>query len=565
MADVEAEAKHQTSLQEEYLKSFEDIEEGQLLEGTVIQITDESVFIDVGYKSEGKIPLDEFKEKPKVGENVEVVLLKKEGKSGGIVVSKKQADAKGYWKILKDAYQNKSGVSGKIAKAVKGGFEVELEYDVKAFMPYSKADVTKIEDPSSLVGVKSKFLIERMQGDNKSRLVVSRRAFMEGEMIEKREKFFNDVSIGDTVEGEVKSFTSFGAFIDLGGFDGLLHINDMSWGHVTKPKDYVTRGEKIKVKVVKLNKEENRINLSLKDFSENPWSTFEKNFSVGDIIKGKVTKLTDFGAFIEITEGVEGLAHISELSWTKRIKHPREILNIGDEIDAKILAYDLESRRVSLGLKQVMPNPWEDLGKNYPVGTKLKKKIVKITNSGAFINLEDGIDGFLHADDISWTRKTKNVSALFKVGDEVEVAVVSVDPESRRIKLGIRQLSEDPWTTLENKYGKRSVIEGEITNVTDFGIFVKVPCGIEGLINKSNCISPGEDIPEDEILKNFKVGDKVKAMILDINRKNQKLSLSIKDYHKGLQRQELSKYIHDDQGESTFTLGDMLKQKGKED
>lgn len=565
MADLEAEAKNQTSLQEEYLKSFEDIEEGQLIQGDIIQITSESVFIDVGYKSEGKIPIEEFREKPEVGGKVEVVLIKKEGKSGEVVVSKQQADSIKFRKLLRESYQNKKGIDGKIVKSIRGGYEVDLEYGVKAFLPLSKADVVKIEDPESLVGIESKFLIERLANEGKGKLVVSRRAFMEGEMIEKREEFYRTVQAGDTVEGEVKSFTSFGAFIDLGGFDGLLHINDMSWGHVTRPKDYVKRGEKVKLKVIKLDREENRINLSLKDFTENPWVSFEKKYKTGDIVKGKVTKLTDFGAFIEIEEGIEGLAHISELSWTKRVKHPKEVLSIGDEVETKILSYEMDSKRVSLGLKQVMTNPWEEIGKNYPVGKKLTKKIVKITNVGAFINLEDGIDGFLHADDISWTKKVRNISSQYKPGDEIEVVVISVDPDARRIRLGVKQLSQDPWDTLAGKYSKRSVIEGEITNITDFGIFVKVPGGIEGLINKNNCVSPGEEIPEEEILGKFKVGDKVKAVVLDINRKSQKLSMSIRDYFKGLQREELSKYIHDDQGESTFTLGDMLKQKGSEE
>ena len=566
MEDFEAELNNQTSLQEEYLKTFEDIEEGQLLEGTVIQITDESVFVDVGYKSEGKIPIDEFKNKPQLGETVSVVLVKKEGKSGEVIVSKKKADLKNYWKHLRDAFQDKTGVEGKIVKAIKGGFEVELDFEIKAFLPMSKADVSKIEDPESLVGVKSNFFLERLYVDNKAKLVVSRRSFLEKEMVKKREEFYENVQVGDEVEGIVKSFTSFGSFIDLGGFDGLLHINDMSWGHVTKPKEYVKRGETIKLKVIKLDKEENRINLSLKHFTPDPWMNFENNYQAGDIVKGTVTKLTDFGAFIEIEEGIEGLAHISELSWVKRIKHPKEVLSIGDEVETKILAYDLDQQRISLGLKHVLPNPWEEIDSEYPVGKRLKKPIVKITNAGIFINLEEGIDGFMHADDISWTKKVKKPSSMFKVGDEVETVVISIDKEGRRIRLGMKQLSDDPWEVLSSTYKKGSVIEGDITNITDFGVFVKVPGGIEGLINKSNCVSPGanESENEDEILSKFKIGDKVKAVVIDINRKGQKLSMSIKDYFKGIQREELSKYIHDAKDESTYTLGDMLKQKGQE-
>lgn len=564
MAEVEAEVNN-NSLQEEYLKSFENIEEGQLIVGTVIQITDESVFIDVGYKSEGKIPIEEFKEKPEMGATVEVVLVKKEGKSGEVVVSKKKADVKGYWKDLRVAFQDKTPVEGKIIKAIKGGFEVDLNYDIIGFLPFSKADISRIENPEELVGVESKFLIERLYSDNKAKIVVSRRGFLENEMVVKREEFYNKITIDDEVEGVVKSFTSFGAFIDLGGFDGLLHINDMSWGHVTKPKDFVKRGDKIKVKVIKLDKEENRINLSLKHFTNDPWTIFDGKYNVDDVVKGKVTKLADFGAFIEIEEGIEGLAHVSELSWVKRIKHPKEVLSIGDDVEIKILSYDLESKRVSLGIKQTLPNPWDELEKSYPVGKKIKQPVVKITNAGVFINLEEGIDGFLHADDISWTKKGKKTASQFNVGDEVETVVTAIDKEARRIRLGIKQLSEDPWETLAKTYKKKSLIEGEITNVTDFGIFVKVPGGIEGLINKNNCIAPGIEIEEDEILSKFKAGDKVKAVVVEINRKTQRLSMSIKDYLKGIQREELSKYIHNDKGESsTYTLGDMLKQKGQD-
>ena len=358
----------------------------------------------------------------------------------------------------------------------------------------------------------------------------------------------------------MKSFTSFGAFIDLGGFDGLLHINDMSWGHVTRPKDYVKKGETIRLKVIRLEPEQQKINLSLKHFQEDPWTSFEQKFQVGDVVRGRVTKLADFGAFIEIEEGIEGLAHISEFSWVKRINHPKEVLQVGDEVETKILGYDLQGGRISLGLKQVLPNPWEELESRYPVGMRLVGRVRKITNAGAFIEIEEGIDGFLHANDLSWTKKIRNPGSVLKQDEEVEVIVLEVNLEERNIRLGVKQLSEDPWISLKKAFPERSQIEGEITNITEFGLFVRVQGGIEGLVNKANITEhPGDD--PDEAMKKFQVGDKIRAVVLEVNPGRQKLALSIRELRKKQQREELKKYIHDEDSESTFTLGDFLKDK----
>ncbi|MCF6335606.1 MAG: S1 RNA-binding domain-containing protein, partial [Spirochaetales bacterium] len=374
-------------------------------------------------------------------------------------------------------------------------------------------------------------------------------------------KCFSETELGAVFSGEVKSFTSFGAFIDLGGFDGLLHINDMSWGNVTRPKDYVKKDQKIELKIIRLDPETQKINLSLKHFTPDPWTVFEEHYGVGDIVKGKVTKLADFGAFIEIEEGIEGLVHISELSWVKRVKHPGELLTIGDEVETKILGYDLESGRVSLGLKQVLQNPWDNIEESFPVGHRLKAKVVKLTNAGVFIELTEGIDGFLHVDDLSWTKKIKNPGSVIKTGEEVEVAIISIDKEAQRIRLGLKQLSDDPWKYLRENFPKNSVIDGEITNITDFGVFVKVIGDIEGLVSKYNLVEPGADDSRDEdYLSRFKTGQKVKAIIIELNPRTQRLSLSIKDYQKSIQRKELSKYIHDEDGESTAAFGDFLKQ-----
>jgi len=559
MAEMDAKTldSNQQELQEEYLKGLDRLEEGQLVNGDVIQVDSDYVYIDIGYKSEGKIPVEDFKDVPSVGDTISVVLVKKEGKNGEIVVSKKKADSKVIWKMLKDAFQEKTPVDGKIVKSIKGGFEVDFGTEFKGFIPISKVDISRVENPEEYIGLESKFLIERLYNEKRVNIVVSRREWLEKETEGKRKEFFEKVNINDEVTGVVKSFTSFGAFIDLGGFDGLLHINDMSWGHVTRPKDFVKKDQEIKLKVIRLDPEENKINLSLKHFSEDPWSTFESRYNVEDVVKGKVTKLTDFGAFVEIEEGIEGLVHISELSWVKRIKHPQEVLSIGDEAEVMILGYDIQQGRISLGIKQVMANPWDTIIEEYPVGKVLTRKVKKITNAGAFIELEEGIDGFLHADDMSWTKRIKNISSVLKEGDEVEVAVVGVDPEARRISLGVKQLSEDPWSTLENGYPRGTIIEGEITNKTDFGLFVKVNGDIEGLIHKNNISVNKDDDPEEELVK-FNIGDKIKCVVTEINSSRQRLSLSIKELKLREQKAEISKYMHEEEDDSTFTLGDLL-------
>ncbi|MCL2319358.1 MAG: 30S ribosomal protein S1, partial [Treponema sp.] len=527
----------QVQLQEEYLKNLEHLEEGQMIEGHVIQVTPDQVFINIGYKSEGKIPIEEFPEVPKEGDLVQVILVTKENKHGEVIVSKQKADVKIFWKNLRQAFQDHKPVEGTIEKLIKGGFDVNLGADIHAFLPVSQSDVQKVDKPEKFLGLKTKFYVERLYSDNKVNIVVNRRKYMEEETEQKRNDFFTNTQIGTDVTGTVKSFTSFGAFIDLGGFDGLLHINDMSWGHVTRPKDFVKKGQEIRLKVIRIDPAEKRINLSLKHFTEDPWVHFEDKYHVNDVVKGRVTKLTEFGAFIELEEGIEGLAHISEFSWVKKIQKPGEVVNIGDEVECMILGYDLQAGRVSLGLKQVTDNPWTTIEEKYPVGTRLTRKIVKTTNAGAYIELEEGIDGFLHGDDISWTKKVKHPGSEFQAGQEVEVMVIGLDKENRHIRLGIKQLSEDPWKSFAQTYRPGSLVEGEVSSVTDFGIFVRVPGGIEGLIHKTNLVENQDETPDD-VLKKYHVGDKIKAVVLELQPDKQKVAFSIKDYQKKAQAEE---------------------------
>ena len=550
----------QTQL-EESLKEFNAPQAGQLVEGIVVQITNDYVYVDIGDKSEGLIPVEEFADDlPKEGDKVQALLTGHN--SSGPVLSKKKADSKRYLKEIQQAYKDKTPVTGTIAKVVKSGYEVDLGVDRMAFLPISQADAEKVEKPESLLGTKSKFYIERLYSDNKLNPVVNRRKFLEEEINEKRDAFFNSVQIGDTVKGTVKSFTSFGAFIDLGGFDGLLHINDMSWGHVARPKDFVKKGQEIELKVIRLDPEDKRINLSLKHFTEDPWVHFEDKYHVDDIVKGKVTKLTEFGAFVELEKGIEGLVHISEFSWTKKVNKPGDMVNVGDEVEVMILGYDIQNGRVSLGLKQTQANPWDSIAERYAVGTKIKGKVVKVTNIGAFVALEDGIDGFLHADDISWTKKIKHPGSELTVGQEIEAVVIECNPEEHKIKIGMKQVSANPWKEFADQYKPGSTLEGEITSITEFGLFVKAPNGIEGLVNKAN-LSDDKEVPFEEAIAKYKVGDKINVFVVDVNTEKEKVAFSVREYKRKQQRDEISQYMssNNDDDDGAYTLGDLLNTK----
>ena len=555
--------KFQTQL-EESLNSLSTPENGQLVDGTVVAVTDDTVFVDVNCKSEGRIPKSEFGSKaPEVGDTVTVKLVNKFGKNGP-EISKRQADEKRLWKDITQAFKDKIPIDGTVAKVVKGGFEVDLGGGIHAFLPISQSDSQKVEKPESLVGTESKMYIERLYSDNKANVVVNRRKYLEEQIGKARDEFFANVKIGDTVKGTVKSFTSFGAFIDLGGFDGLLHINDMSWGHVARPKDFVKKGQEIELKVIRMDEAEKRINLSLKHFTEDPWMHFEDTYHVNDVVKGKVTKLTDFGAFIELEEGIEGLVHISEFSWTKKVNKPSDMVKVGDEVECMILGYDIQAGRVSLGLKQVTANPWDTIGEKYPVGSRVKGKVIKITNAGAFIELEDGIDGFLHGDDISWTKKVKHPGSELQQDQEIEAVVIENDAESHRIRLGIKQLTDNPWKLFAETHKPGSTLEGEITSITEFGIFVKAPEGIEGLVNKTN-LSEDRNVPFEEAVKNYKVGDKINVYVVDVNVEKEKIAFSVREFKKAQERAAISQYIaKPDEKDGAYTFGDFLQTQKKD-
>ena len=559
---MEKESSVMQSYLEQHYMSIPELEVGQIVTGTVVQTNDETVLVDIGYKSEGQVPVDEFIELPKIGDKVALTILKLDNGRGQVVVSKKRAEAKEKGEALKKASEEKTPVLGKFAKTIKGGYEVDLGADYKGFCPLSKADVNRVENPESLVGKTDFFIIDKFHSGTKLKSVVSRREYLEQKIEENRKQFFETAHVGDVVQGVVKSFTSFGAFIDLGGFDGLLHINDMSWGHVTRPKEFVKRGQIIQLKVINLDPETQKINLSLKAMEPDPWSTFDQKYQIGDVIKKPVTKIATFGIFIEIEPGIEGLAHVSELSWTKKITNPKDFCNIGDVVEAKILGWDLDHKRVSLGLKQLEENPWDTVAERYPVGKVLSAPVVKVTNTGAFVNLEEGIDGFLHMDDVSWSKKLKSMDQFCKEGDVIDVCISRVEPEARRIKLSVKQLSGNPWQTIAKEYPKYSVITGTVSSVTDFGVFVKVLGDVEGLIQKFQLVGPEEEY-KDSVLESYKekIGEPITAMVIDCNPKTEKLSLSIKEMKKREEESEMARYMADNkEDDDTYNpFAEMLK------
>lgn len=545
---------------EKLIDAKEQPKRGDIIEGVVVQVREEDVYLDFGFKSEVRVSLDEFITPPKVGDKERVVVLD----ADRMRVSKKEAEKEKVKQFLHEAFKDKKPIEGVIRKAMNGGFSVDVGGGINAFLPISKVDVHRVEDTSSYVGLSCKFLIDRLQHpENSERLnvVVTRREILLEENEQKRDEFFRTVRVGENVTGVVKSFTSFGAFVDLGGFDGLLHLNDMSWGHATRPRDYVQKEQVIELKVARLDLENKRINLSLKHFSDDPWLGFEDRYAVDDVVEGKVTKLTDFGAFVELETGIEGLVHISDLSWNKHIKNPKEVLSVGDLVKVVILGYDTEAEKISLGLKQTMENPWLKFVENTSVGSKFIRPVKRVTFSGAVIELEEGVEGFVHIDDISWQKRPRSAQALLKEGQEVEVMILEVDAEHMRISLGMKQLQVDPWERLYEYYKRAKPIEGQIISKTDFGIFVRVPGDIDGLIHKSQ-LSDDRSSDVEALMNQLEIGEQIQALIIEFSPENRRLALSVKELKRTQNRKELDKYIAEESTDNDgATLADFFNKK----
>jgi len=507
-----------------YEDSLRSIAEGEIVRGTVLAIENNEVLVDVGFKSEGVISLSEFSDPAsiKVGQVVEVFLEKMENQDGLVVLSKQRADFVRVWDRVKEAHDLSHVVEGKLVRKIKGGVVVDL-YGVEAFLPGSQIALRQVQNVDALLGQTVQVKIIKLNKRRRN-IVVSRRAVLEEERDRMKATILKDLAKDQIREGVVKNITDFGAFVDLGGIDGLLHITDMSWGRVSHPSELVKIGDRVRVKVLNFDPEKERISLGLKQLESYPWEGVDEKYKVGDRIKGKVVSITDYGAFVELEKGVEGLIHVSEMSWTRHVRHPSKVVNIGDMIDAVVLKVDKANEKISLGLKQVEPDPWLTLDQKYPTGMRVKGKVRNLTNFGAFVELEEGIDGLVHVSDMSWTKRVAHPSEVLKKGDTVEVVILSIDKEHRRISLGLKQVSEDPWPQLADKFPSGMVLSGSINRLFDRGAIVDIGDGIEGFVPLSQLGIDDLKRPNDA----FEVGEPLTMKVTRVDVANHRLILSVK-------------------------------------
>ncbi|MFC1892061.1 30S ribosomal protein S1 [Thermodesulfobacteriota bacterium] len=543
------------SFMELYEESLKSIQEGELVSGEIVMVGKEFVLVDIGYKSEGQIRVHEFLDAEgnltaKVGDKVDVLLEKREDDDGRIILSKEKAAKIKIWDEIKEIYEKDGTVSGKIISRLKGGMAVDI--GLQAFLPGSQIDLKPIRNFDALIGTTHDFKILKYN-KRRSNIVLSRRAILETERKGLREKTIEILEEGSVMKGTVKNITDYGLFIDLGGMDGLLHITDISWGRVGHPSEMYQMGDEIDVKVLKFDKEKERVSLGVKQLNPDPWSEADEKYPVNVRVKGRVVSLADYGAFIEVEEGIEGLIHVSEMSWTRKIRHPSQMLKVSDMVDAVVLNIDSENKRISLGLKQVEPNPWEVIGEKYPVGTTIEGRIKNITDFGIFIGIDEGIDGLVHISDISWTKRVKHPSEIYKKGQEVQAVVLSIDEGSERFSLGIKQLNIDPWDEIPQKYKLGTRITGTVTNITDFGVFVELEEGIEGLIHVSELAKEKGSNP----LSRYKVDDVIQAKVINLSKDDKKIGLSIRKLEENDETDVYRNYL-DNNREATSNLGDLL-------
>jgi small subunit ribosomal protein S1 len=548
-------------------ESLRTVKPGGVVKGRVVGVTSTHVLIDVGYKSEGQIPIHEFTDREgnvtvKVGDDVDVYFDSSESEGGGIVLSRQRAENLKIWEDLEKAFNEGLGVEGQIVGKVKGGFKVDV--GVPGFLPGSHVDIRPNRNLDRFVGTKDRFAILKF---NRARgnVVVSRRALLEQERDSLKQEILKILEEGVILEGTVKNITGYGAFVDLGGIDGILHISDMSWGRINHPSEIVQVGEKVKVVVLKFDAEKERISLGMKQLNPDPWHTVAEKYPVGSRVQGKVISLMDYGAFVELESGIEGLIHISEMSWTRKVAHPSKILAVGQQVEVVVLNVDPGHRRISLGLKQIMANPWEAAKEQYPVGTVVSGPVRNITDFGIFVGIEEGIDGLVHISDLHWTKKIKHPSELYKKGDVVEAKVLGVNVENERFSLGIKQLAPDPWKVVADRYPVGSKIKGQVTSVPDFGVFVRIEEGVEGLIHVSQLSSERVDKPSSL----FKVGDEVEAEVVSIDPADRKIGLSVRALRRTEERQEMESYLKREKEGGRFSfeslLGDELRLDRDED
>jgi small subunit ribosomal protein S1 len=545
------------NLMDLYEESFKRFAEGEVVTGRIISVDKDHVLVDIGYKSEGQIRIQEFlndagQVNAQIGDRVEVMVEWWDDEEERVVLSKEKAANIKIWEDIKRSYDEEGTIEGVITNRVKGGFSVDI--GVQAFLPGSQADLRPIRNLDDLVGKTFEFKILKYNR-KRSNIVLSRRAILENERETKRSATLAAIHVDKVVEGIVKNITEYGVFVDLGGVDGLLHITDISWGRVKHPSELFAIGDSISVKILNFDAEKERVSLGMKQLTPDPWESAIEKYPLSSRVIGKVVSLTDYGAFIELEEGIEGLIHVSEMSWTRKIRHPSKVVSVGDKVEAVVLDIKPESRRISLGMKQVVPNPWDVISEKYPVGTTIEGKIKNITDFGLFIGIDEGIDGLVHISDISWTKRIKHPSELYKKADVVQAIVLDIDRENERFSLGIKQLQEDPWQTVAQRYEVGKEITGTITNLTDFGVFVELEEGIEGLIHVSEISKEKIKTP----VGKFNVGDVITAKVMNINSGERRIGLSIKRLEIEDEQNLLSEYVNT-MKPATTTFGEILRE-----
>lgn len=539
-------------------KDFDAAKPGEIVYGKVTEIGRDYVLVDIGFKSEGNIPISQFTDsegatKVNVGDTVEVLLLTSENEYGEVVLSKDRAEQLKVWNELEKLYKDDKLVVGKVVQKVKGGLQIDV--GVPAFLPGSQVDIRPQRYLDKFVGETLDFKILKYSRE-RGNVVLSRRAVLEAERKALKKDTISQISEGVVLEGIVKNVTDYGAFIDLGGIDGLLHITDMSWGRVNHPSEILSVGQTVPVVILKYDRENERVSLGMKQLVDNPWEKVEARYVVGTNISGKVVSITDYGAFVRLDEGIEGLIHVSEMSWSRKIPHPSKLLSVGQEVEAVVLEVSSDNQRISLGLKQLSKNPWDELAKEFPVGSKILGKVRSITDFGVFVNVKDEIDGLVHVSDFSWTKKVKDpkdIKDLYKKGDEIEAVVLEIDPENERLSLGVKQLSADIWESVPHWYPQGAKVKGTINSITDFGVFVELEEGVEGLIHVSQLgLERGESLKD-----KFQAGSPIEAEVLSVDRAERRISLTTQEGKKRKDKEEYAQYSDDS---SSATFGDLLQQ-----
>jgi len=537
-------------LEQLYEESLKHIQEGEIVRGRVVHIGRDSVLVDVGYKSEGMIDLDEFPDQGRhlqVGEEVDVLLEEKEDSEGQVILSKEKANRIKIWDDISKKYDNNDVVDGVVVARIKGGLTVDI--GLKAFLPGSQIDLRPVRNLDKLIGERLQMSIIKLN-KRRGNIALSRRVLLEEERQRAKEKTLASLAEGQIIEGVVKNITEYGAFIDLGGIDGLLHITDMSWGRVSHPSELFAIGDKVRVMVLKFDHEHERVSLGLKQMTADPWMNVAEKYPETSRVSGKVVSITDYGAFVELEEGIEGLVHVSQMSWARRTRHPSKIVNIGDTIEAVVLSVDKDKKRISLGMKQIEPNPWTTVDERYPVGSEVEGKVRNLTDFGAFIALEEGIDGLIHISDMSWTQRVKHPSEILKKGQKVRAVVLNVDKDNERLSLGLKQMELDPWTQVQSRYHVGQDVRVKVVKVTNFGAFAELEDGVEGLIHLSELSREKITDPEEVV----SVSQELDAKIIKIDIETRKIGLSVRAFMEDNERQDVLDVNR--QATETATIGD---------